>query len=129
MESVQINRTQLLGIVQENMTKHVAEYLEAVEDHKTLCTKIANENIKLAKSNLKKVEAGELDKIESYKALPQKPSSYESDYKRAIRMLELSVDTVIDVSEEDFNQLVLDEWTWKRAFIMSNTTYKAGIAR
>lgn len=129
MHAVKINRLQLMGIVQENMTKHVAEYLEAVEDYKVLCTKIANENIKLAKSNLKKIEAGELDKVESFKGLPQKPTSYEADYKRAARMLELSVEDTIEVEEDVFNQLVLDEWAWKRAFMLSNSTYKAGIAR
>ena len=127
MHSVKIDRRQLLGIVQENMTKHVAEYNEAVTDHMALSLKTSKENIKLAKSNLKLIEEGKLDKVVAFKSLPQKPTSYEDQYKKAIRMLELSVEEVIEIDDDVFNQLVLDEWTWKRAFVMSNATYKMGL--
>jgi hypothetical protein len=39
-------------------------------------------------------------------------------------MLELSVEDTIELEEDVFNQLVLDEWTWKNAFVASNSLYK-----
>ena len=42
------------------------------------------------------------------KAHPSAPNSYEDSYKRAIRMLELSIDEVIEIEEDVFNQLVLE---------------------
>lgn len=118
MQSVKINRKELLKIVRDNKTKHVTEYEEAVTDYKAGVVKLAKENLKLANS-------GELDKISRIKAAPQAPVSYEDNYNRAIRMLELSVDEVIELEENDFNQLVLDEWVWKRAFTAMSASYKS----
>ncbi len=119
MNAVKINRLQLLAIVQENKTKHIAEFIEAVADYKVLVLQIATGNLKLSKT-------ADLEQFRKIKSLPAAPVSYENDYARAIRMLELSVEEVIEVEEDVFNQLVLDEWHWKRQFTMSNSTYKVG---
>jgi hypothetical protein len=121
MNAIKMNRVELLVIVRENMAKHVAEYLEAVEDYKKLVLQLATANLKMAKTQ----ELAEFAKI---KAVPSKPNSYEASYKRAVRMLELSIEDVIEIEEDVFNQLVLDEWSWKNSFITSNSLYKAGAA-
>ena len=118
MHSVKIDRIGLLEIVKENKEKHITEYNESVSDYKNLVLKVAKENLKLAKTS-------ELSSISKMKALPPKPSSYEDSYKKAIRMLELSVEDVIEVEEDTFNQLVLDEWDWKRSFVATNSMYKS----
>ena len=118
MRSIKMNRLELLKIVQENRLKHVQEYEESVVDFKAAVLKIAAENSKLAKS-------GDLNKIAKMKAVPNKPQSYETEYHKAIRMLELGVEDVIEVEEDIFNQLVLDEWQWKRSFAMSAAMYKS----
>jgi len=118
MNSVKLDRVNLLEIVRTNMTAHVEQFKESVEDYKALALKIATDNLKLAKT-------GELDKIAQIKSLPSKPVSYEDSYKRAVRMLELSVEDIIEVEEDVFNQLVLDEWSWKRGFVAAGTAYKA----
>ena len=117
MRSVKVEKTELLGIVRENKKKHVKEFDESVKDYKKAALKIAKEHVELAKS-------GELDQIAKIRAMPQKPSSYEKDYDRATRMLELSVEDTIELEETIFNQLVLDEWTWKNAFATSAALYK-----
>ena len=117
MRSVKMNKTELLAIVRENKTKHITEYEEAVTDYKALAIKLAKENLKLAKS-------GDLEKIKEVKAMLAAPVSYENDYNRATRMLELSVEDVIELEDDVFNQLVLDEWRWKQVFSLSNSTYK-----
>lgn len=114
MDSVKINRDELLKIVRENHDKHVKEYKEAIEDYKKAVIKISEENITL-------VNEGNLQ----LKALPHKTTSYEANYNRAIRMLELSVDDVIELNQYDFAKLVLDEWEWKEMFSTMNSTYKA----
>lgn len=119
MNAIKMNRLELLGIVKENKIKHIAEFEEAVGDYKTLVLQIAAGNAKLAKT-------ADLEQFKKMKAVPGAPTSYEASYKRAIRMLELCVEDVIEVEEDVFNQLVLDEWDWKRSFTMSNSTYKVG---
>ena len=118
MNAVKINRLELLGIVRENKEKHVKEYNESVEDYKKAALKIAEANLAI-------VQTGDLDKIAKIHQQPQKPVSYETSYTRAIRMLELSVEDVIEVEEDVFNQLVLDEWSWKNMFTASASLYKS----
>lgn len=118
MHSVKINRNELLSIVRANKEKHIKEFNEAVEDYKKAVNKVAEENFALAKT-------GDLNEIAKIKFVPNKPVSYESSYVRAIRMLELSVDTEIELELHDFDQLVQDEWQWKQAFTTSNSTYKS----
>lgn len=117
MRTVKLNKTELLDIVRANKEKHIKEYLEAVADYKIAA-------VKLAKANLKLANTADLEKISEMKAVPSAPISYEDSYSRAIRMLELSVEDVIELEETIFNQLVLDEWTWKRSFVASGALYK-----
>ena len=118
MRSVKINKAELLQIVTENQAKHIAEYEEAVADYKVLAVKLTKDNVKLANT-------GDLEQIAKIKSIPNAPVSYSADYARAARMLQLSVDDVIELEDDVFNQLVLDEWSWKRAFSVSNTMYKS----
>lgn len=117
MRSVKINKGELLKIVRDNQKKHIKEYDESVKDYKKAAIKIAKEHVDLAKT-------GDLDSIAKIKAMPSRPASYEKEYDRAIRMLELSVDDVIELEDQIFNQLVLDEWHWKNAFVASAALYK-----
>ena len=118
MNSVKLNKNELLVIVRENKEKHMAEFLESVEDYKAAVFKISKANLKLASS-------GDLENFKKISHIPGAPKSYENDYARAIRMLELSVDDVIELEDDVFNQLVLDEWTWKMSFSTANASYKS----
>ena len=120
MNAIKMKRLELLDIVRANKDKHVTDYNESVTDYKALTIKVAQFNLKLSKT-------GDLEQFKRFKSMPSAPNSYEDSYKRAIRMLELSVEDVIEVEEDVFNQLVLDEWQWKRGFITTSATYKAGL--
>lgn len=120
MKTTKIEKVALMTIVKENLAKHINEFDEAVVDYKAAV-------LKLSKNNLKLATTGDLKKIGKIESIPSEPRSYESEYNRAIRKLELSVDTVIEVDELTFNQLVLDEWTWKNLFSTSNAIYKTMI--
>lgn len=119
MNAIKMKRLELLEIVKANKEKHVADYLESVEDYKKLVLQLNTDNFVAAKT-------GDLAEFKKIKAMPPVPVSYEDSYKRAIRMLELSVEDIIEVEEDVFNQLVLDEWTWKRSFTANSTMYKSG---
>lgn len=118
MNAIKMKRLELLDIVRANKEKHVKEFVEAVEDYKKLVVKVAEQNLEISKT----------DATQKYfKSWPATPTSYEDSYKRAIRMLELSIEDVIEVEEDVFNQLVLDEWGWKNQFTASTVSYKAGL--
>lgn len=117
MHQVKIDRKELLNIVQANREKHISDFNEAMKDYKQAVLKTAESNLKLAQTS-------DLEKINKIKNSPQCPTSYENNYSRAIRMLELSVETVIELSNDVFNQLVLDEWSWKNSFTTMSASYK-----
>jgi len=118
MRSAKINRLELLKIVQANKQQHITDFNEAVEDYKKAAVKLAEANLALA-------HTGDVESIVKMRAAPSRPVSYEKEYSRGIRMLELSVEEVIDVTEDVFNQLVLDEWAWKNAFTTTSASYKS----
>lgn len=117
MHSVKMNRKELLKIVKDNQKKHVTEYDESVEDYKAAVLKITQANLKAAKT-------ADLN-LFKFKTIPSAPTNYEDNYTKAIRMLELSVEDIIEVDEHIFNQLVLDEWGWKQNFTAMAATYKS----
>lgn len=125
MNQTVINRMKLLEIVRENLAKHLSDYAESVQDHLKAMVKIAEHNKKVALKNLKQCKAEKIDDLQSFKGALPKPSSYEKEYNRAIRMLELSVEENITVEEDVFNQLVLDEWGWKNNFVGTMALYKS----
>lgn len=53
------------------------------------------------------------------------PEDHTEDYDRVLRMLDLSVDTTIALSEEDVAQYVQDDWSWKRQWNATNASYGA----
>ena len=118
MRSVKINKDELLKIVRENQKKHIKDFEESVKDYKKAAVKVAKEHVDLAKT-------GDLDQIAKIRAMPARPVSYEDNYNRAIRMLELSVEDIIELEDDIFNQLVLDEWHWKHQFVASGALYKS----
>ena len=128
MNAININREKLLGIVRENREKHQKEFLEAVEDYKLLRVQFAADNLEIAQKNVELTAAGRYDDLVQFKYAPGGPNSYTKDYDRATRMLELSVDDTIELEEDVFNQLVLDEWHWKNNFSVSNVAYKSALS-
>jgi len=89
MNSVKMNRLELLAIVKQNATKHVADYDEAVEDYKVAVLKVAQENLKKAKTS-------DLTKFK-FRAMPTAPQNFAENYSRAIRMLELSIEDTLEI--------------------------------
>jgi hypothetical protein len=56
-----------------------------------------------------------------------KPEHFLEDYDKAIQMLEWSESSHIELGEEDFTNLVLDNWGWSRRF-HANTISKFSIS-
>jgi len=118
MKTIKIDKNELLVILRKNELQHISDYKESVEDYINVVLLISQQNLTIA-------QIGDISKFGNIKYVPSKPISYESYYKKAICMLELSVETIIELSDQDFSQLVLDEWSWKNSFENSNSIYKS----
>lgn len=106
MESVRIERDRLLESVRANYEAHLVEYDHAVALYRSA-----------RRLELQRWGAM-LDGDQHPPRVSQlvEPESHAADYERAIRMLEMSVDTEVKVSDDEFRQLVLNEWHWRPMF-------------
>jgi hypothetical protein len=111
LESVTIERNKLIEIVTANREKHVNAYTETMAEYKI---KYRDRLLELHGLS----ERGTYDDVKL-----RKPRTYVDDYDRALRMLELSVDNDITVTEHSFRQLVLDQWQWQHDFTETNALY------
>ena len=117
MQTVTVKKAELLEIVKQNRAKHGTLYNDAREVFKQdMLTQL-----KKATKELKKADPLK-DKMLHSVSL-QLPVQYLSDYDRATKMLEMSVDDEIDLEDHEFRQLVLDEWGWKDHFVGSTMSY------
>lgn len=113
MESVNIKRTELLETLKKNRESHRAIFLEAQESYRALAIAELDEFIAEAKAGRR---------IRRSLTLVE-PIDQTKEYDRAIRMLEMAVDEVVQISDSDFQCYVMDEWRWKVQFEASNIGY------
>lgn len=116
MKTVRVNKNELLEILVENRKKHKIEYKESIKAYRV---KAAD----LFTKELQKIVAGK--KFSTYFDLTR-PECHEKDYDLIIKMVEMSVDDVLELEQHEFNQLVNDEWNWKSSFkisVYSNAYY------
>ena len=119
MKDVKINKTKLLEALKANRETHRTIFLEAQEGFRTEAIKHLDQMLEDAR-NGKEIRQN-IGLVE--------PRDQTADYDRAIRMLEMSEDDVIELSELDFECYVLDNWSWKNQFLISNSSYSATAAR
>ncbi len=113
MDAVNIKRTELLATLKKNRASHRKIFLEAQDGYRKLAIAELDEYLREAKAG-KRIRRG-LTLVE--------PVDQTKEYDRAIRMLEMSVDKVVSLSDTDFQCYVMDEWRWKGQFEASNIGY------
>jgi len=113
LQSVRVGKDDLLAVLRTNLEKHVSEYDAALVGFK--------EDVKVQLATLlKDVEDGK--RIRTTISFDE-PQNHRDDYETVIQMLEMSVDTHIDLTMNEFKQYVQDKWSWKDKFSMTNAKY------
>lgn len=113
MDAVKVKKVELLEKLKANRDAHQAIFEKALEGYRKLC-------IEHLEQMLAEAKAG---KVIRRKVELQEPVNQTKDYDRAIAMLEMSQDDIIELSEIDFQQYVLDDWRWKEQFTTTNSRY------
>lgn len=116
MKQVKVRKDDLVAILEKNMVTHVADFELAWEGYRKAVISNAESLLARAK-NVKKNE-----QVQLYIRL-EMPVNHEDDYVRAIEMCEWEVDDEVELSQEEFSQLVQDDWSWKQTFTASNMMY------
>lgn len=115
MNAVKVSKTELLTTLKANRDNHRKIFLEAQEGYRAAAIAELDKMLAEARAGLKVRRS--LTLVE--------PSDQTRDYDRAIRMLEMAQDEVVELEEHDFMQYVMDDWSWKKQFLHSNFAYSA----
>ncbi len=113
MNKMQFPKEKLLTILQENRRSHRDLFLKAQEEFR-------EEAIKQLEERLENTRKGK--KIDISLRLFE-PIDQTKDYDRVIKMLEMCVEEILELSESDFAQYVMDDWSWKDQVMTRNTMY------
>ncbi len=116
MHSVRVNKTELLAKVKKNRDDHHGLFVKAQEGFRARAVEELDEMLKLAQHG---------KEIRQYLGLTA-PQDHTSEYDRAIEMLEMSQDDVVEIDHETFVQLVRNEWAWFNQATVTNSLYASG---
>lgn len=113
MKKVNVHKDNLLEELQTNRENHREIYEEALEGYKD---KVRAE----LENYLQRVENGD---VLSIRVNLPRPEDHTDDYDRAIKMVQMSVDDELELTENEFAQYVMDDWGWKQSFTASTAMY------
>ena len=108
-----VKKRELIKILHDNRTSHAAAYQLAMEKYREKMMAWFNASVDTLKAG------GWPEKTVN---LPT-PEEHTRDFDRAIRMLEMNVADEIELEEHEFNQYVMNEWSWHRAFLANTSSY------
>lgn len=115
MNSVEVKKSELLEVVKKNRDNHRAVFLKAQEGYRKAVIKELDDMLEQARKG---------DKIKRAVTL-EAPHDHTGEYDEVIAMLEMSVDNLIELQRQEFNQYVLDKWSWSEYDFANKTAYLA----
>lgn len=116
MENIKVNKTELLKKLRENRDTHVADFEIAWEAFRKKAVNNAEQLI----DSLKNAPKGADVNLHINLYVPR---NHVEDYDRVIAMCEWSIDDEMELSEQEVQVYILDNWQWKNQFTSSNTMY------
>lgn len=113
MKTVRLNKSEVLETLKSNRDKHRSIFEDALGGYRARCLDILDERIKMIKEGKKF----------NMHILLEEPFDATPFYDTVIKMMEMSVDKVVELQHEAFKNYVMDEWDWKGQFVTSNSDY------
>lgn len=113
MGIITVKKAELLTVLKKNKEAHRELFLEAQKGFRELAIDELDRMLKDAREGKHIKLAVQLEQ----------PVDYTKDYNRIIRMLEMSVEEEIKITEDEFSRYVMDDWGWKRQFVTTTSNY------
>lgn len=123
MKTIKIKTADLVTSLKTNRAKHEAEYKLAVIEYRKACKKQLENYLAKIKPEEAKIDLK--NPVKTLYLTIQAPSCFLTEYDRASMMMGMTVDSIIELDENDFRRYVMDEWDWKSGFNASNSLYKS----
>lgn len=113
MRQMRVPKDVLLSALEKNRDEHRATFLKAQEGYRAAV---------IAELDKMLCDARDGNKIKRAVSWPE-PEDHTGDYEQAIAMLGMCVDDEIDITADDFQRFVMDEWGWKASWTQTTSTY------
>jgi hypothetical protein len=114
--SINVKRTDLLTKLRENRDKHAAEFKVAMEGFRMEVLNVLEDAVAKLEKDDKSFDKGLFMNEDP-------PQDHTADYDLVIGMMEMSVDEIIQMDSNSFNQYVMDNWAWKQQFAETTSKY------
>lgn len=108
-----VSKQELLDLLEKNRDTHHSIFLAAQEKFREKVIEAFEERLALAREG---------KKVNLFVSLPE-PEEHTEDYDNAISALKMHVDDTIDLDQQAYNTLVLNQWAWARAFASNTSSY------
>lgn len=115
--TIRVKRKALLDTLNKNRKEHIKVVNEAFAEWEKDMKKASKEFF------LNIFDDVQFSKFSLVRA--RKPVSFEERYDFAIRQMEMETRTEIELEQNEFNQLVCDQWEWARDF--TNNAYTSSV--
>lgn len=115
MNAIKVKKDDLLSKLRGNRETHSAQFEKAATGYRAKVIAVLEQRLDDARK-------GKLPNLLFNLPLPVDQTKA---YDRAIGMLELSVEDIIELEEHDYQQYVLDEWNWSASTTATNSFYIA----
>lgn len=115
MKSIKVEKAVLLKKLIENKQKHK----ELVEKAQIGFKKVVKETLEKLLQNVEKNKP--IDFKELYNLT--QPMNKTTEYEQAIEMLNMSIDDIVEITDQEFRCFVQDKWDWADQAFLSNSRY------
>lgn len=115
LNGVKLKKRDLLQSLKQNLENHVDDVGEALDLRRIEMKEYFN-------SVLSKMDDDENYDPKENISFP-KPLDNSADYLKAIRMVEMTQEEIIELDENQFDKLVMDNWGWKQTLINTSAVY------
>jgi hypothetical protein len=106
MQTITVNRDELLTKVRTNRAEHRDVFLKA---------QVKFREAVIDRLDVMLTDAREGRQVRQHVGLVA-PEDHTKDYDVVVAMLEMSVGDTIEISQNEFQQYVMDQWQWARQF-------------
>ncbi len=113
MNTIKVNKAELLEILVANLKKHESIYEKAFSNFRKKAIKEMEKNLKVAQKG---------GKVDLHISLPY-PENHSDDYKRVIGMLQMSIEDSVSMTDSEYQTYVQDQWHWQRSFVANTVSY------
>lgn len=113
MKTITVKVTELQEVIKKNRDDHRAIFEKAQKAFRSEMVSVLDKRLNDAKNGRH---------VDQHIGLLE-PEDHTRDYDRVLRMLEMHTSDEIEIEESEFARYVMDDWSWKRQWLVNTASY------